>query len=112
MLASESLKPGKLKRHLQTEHDSYPNRLEEFFHRLLQTWEKQRQSYESEFIDEGKYTSASFEASLLIAKSKKPYNFRELILPAAIKIRAILFTAKKRQMKCEKLHCQTILCVA
>ena len=51
--ASESLKPGKLKRHLQTEHDSYRNRPVEFFHRLLQTWEKQRQSFESDFIDEG-----------------------------------------------------------
>ena len=89
VLASESLKPGKLKRHLQTERDSYRNRAVEFFHRLLLTWEKQRQSFESEFIDEGKYTRASFEATLLIAKSKKPYNIgEELILPAAIKMSA------------------------
>ena len=90
-----SLKPGKLKQHHQTKHDSYRNRPVEFFHRLLQTWEKQRQSFESEFIDEGKYTRALFEACLLIAKSKKPYNVREeLILPAAIKMSAIVHGKK------------------
>ena len=68
----------------------------EFFYRLLRTWEKQRQSFESEIIDEGKYTRASFEASLLIAKSKKPYKIgEELILPVAIKMSAILFTATR-----------------
>ena len=55
-----------------------------FFHRLLRTWEEQRQSFKSEFIDEGKYTRASFEASLT---SKKPYNIEEeLIFPPAIKM--------------------------
>ena len=47
VLASESVKLEKLKLHLQIEHDSYRNRLVEFFHRLLQTWERQRQSFES-----------------------------------------------------------------
>ena len=96
VLASESLKPGKLKRHLQTKHDSYRNRPVEFFHRLKWTWVKQRQSFESEFMDEGKYTRASFEASLLIAKSKKSYNIgEELILPAAIKMSAIVHGKKE-----------------
>ena len=85
-----------MQRHLQTERDSYRNRPLEFFHRLLRTWEKQRQSFESEFIDEGKYTRASFEASLLIAKSKKPYNIgEELILPAAIKMSVIVHGKKE-----------------
>ena len=90
-MASKSLKPGKLKRHLPTEHDSYRSRPVEFFHCLLRTWEKQRLSFQSEFIHEGKYTRASLEASLLIAKSKKPYYIgEELILPAAIKMSAIV----------------------
>ena len=96
MLASESLKTGKLKRHLQTEHDSHRNRRVEFFHNFLWTREGQRQSFESEFINEGKYTRASFEASLLIAKSKKPYNMgEELILPTAIKMSAIVHGKKE-----------------
>ena len=110
VLASESLKPAKLKRHLHTKHDSHRNRPVEFFNCLLPTSERERQPFESEFVNEGKYTQASFETSLLIAKSKKPYNIgEELILPAAIKISA-LFRTKKKPMKCEKFHCQTILC--
>ena len=90
MLVSESLKPAKLKQHLHTKHDSRRNRHVEFFHRLLRTSKRQR-SFESEFGNEGKYTRASFDASLLIAKSKKPYNIgEELILRAAIKMNAIV----------------------
>ena len=96
VLASESLKPAKLKRHLHTKHDSHRNKPVEFFHRLLRTSERQRQSFESEFVNEGKYIRASFEASLLIAKCKKPYNIgEELILPAAIKMSAIVYGKKE-----------------
>ena len=112
VLASESLKPGKLKRHLQTEHDSYRNRPVKFFHRLLRTWEKQRQSFESECIDEGKYTRASFEASLLIAKSKKPCNIgEELIRPAAIKMSAIVH-GKKEANETRKISLSNKYCVS
>ena len=68
----------------------------EFFHRLLRTWERQRQSFESEFVNEEKYIRASFEASLLIAKCKKPYNIgEELILPTAIKMTTIVYGKKE-----------------
>ena len=101
VLASESLKPAKLKRHLHTKHDSHRNKLVEFFHRLPQTSERQRQSFESEFVNE--YIRASFEASLLIAKCKKPYNIgKELILPAAIKMSAIV-DGKKEANEMQKI---------
>ena len=110
VFASESLKPAKLKRYLPTKHDSHRNRPVEFFNCLLRTSKRQRQSFESEFVNEGKYTQASFETSLLIAKNKKPHNIgEELILPAAIKISA-LFRAKQKPMECEKFYCQTTLC--
>ena len=96
MLASGSLIPGELKRHFQTEHDFHRNWPVEFFHRLLRTWERQRQLFKIEFINEGKYTRASFGASLLVAKSKKPYNIgEELILPAAVKMSAIVHAVKE-----------------
>ena len=102
MLVSESLKPAKLKRHLPTKHDSHRNMPVEFFNCLLRTSERQRQSFESEFVNEGKYTQASLEASLLIAKSKKLYNIGEEILPAAIKISAIVH-CKKEANKMRKI---------
>ena len=54
VLASESLKPPKLKRHLNTKHDSQCNKSVEFFHCLLRTSERQRQSLEREFVNERK----------------------------------------------------------
>ena len=52
VLASESLKPGKLKRHLQTEHVSHRNRSVEFFIAYCGHGKEQRQSFASEFIIE------------------------------------------------------------
>ena len=54
VFASESLKPAKLKRYLPTKHDSHRNRPVKFFNCLLRTSERQRQSLESEFVNEGK----------------------------------------------------------
>ena len=96
VLTGESLKPAKLKRHLLTKHNSLCNRPIEFFHRLLRTSEKQTQLFKSELVNEGRYTRASFEASLVIAKSKKPYNIgEEQILPAAIKMSEIVHGKKE-----------------
>ena len=44
VLANESLKPTKLKRHLDTKHDSYSNKPATFFQRILRTSEQQRRS--------------------------------------------------------------------
>ena len=74
-----------------------------YFRRLLRTSERQKQSFESEFVKEEKQTRASFEASLLIAKSKKNYNIGDqLILPAAIKMSAIA-NGKKEDNKIRKI---------
>ena len=54
------------------------NRPVEFFHRFLRKSKRQRQSFESKCVNEGKYTQASFEALLLIAKSRKLYNNGEI----------------------------------
>ena len=92
VLASESLKPAKLKRDLHTKHHNHRNKPVEFFHRFLRTSKRQGQSFESEFVNEGKYIKVSFAAFLLIAKCKKPYNIgEELILPATIRMSAIVY---------------------
>ena len=98
VLANESLKPTKLKRHLDTKHDSYSNKPVTFFQRILRTSEHQRRSFESEFLTQEKYTRASFEASWLIAKTKKPFNIGEdLVLPAAVKMTEIVCGKKEAE---------------
>ena len=98
VLANESLKPTKLKRHLDTKHDSYSNKPATFFQRILRTSEQQRRSFESEFLTQEKYTRASFEASWLIAKTKKPFNIGEdLLLPAAVKMTEIVRGKKEAE---------------
>uniref|UniRef100_H2YPP8 HAT C-terminal dimerisation domain-containing protein n=1 Tax=Ciona savignyi TaxID=51511 RepID=H2YPP8_CIOSA len=98
VLANESLKPTKLKRHLDTKHDSYSNKPATFFQRILRTSEQQRRSFESEFLTQEKYTRASFEASWLIAKTKKPFNIGEdLVLPAAVKMTEIVRGKKEAE---------------
>ena len=98
VLANESLKPTKLKRHLDTKHDSYSNKPVTFFQRILRTSEQKRRSFESEFLTQEKYTRASFEASWLIAKTKKPFNIGEdLVLPAAVKMTEIVRGKKEAE---------------
>ena len=98
VLANESLIPTKLKRHLDTKHDSYSNKPATFFQRILRTSEQQRRSFESEFLTQEKYTRASFEASWLIAKTKKPFNIGEdLVLPAAVKMTEIVRGKKEAE---------------
>ena len=54
--------------------------------------ELQRKSFESEFRIQDKYTKASFEASWLITKAKKPFNIgEELMLPTAIRMIEIVY---------------------
>ena len=63
--------------------------LRSFFIPYCEHRKEKRQSFESEFVNEGKYTRALFEASLVVAKSKNPYDIsEELILPAAMKMSA------------------------
>ena len=58
----------------------------------MRTSELQGKSFESEFRIQEKYTKASFEASWLIAKAKKPFNIgEELVLPTAIKMTEIVY---------------------
>ena len=67
----------------------------EFSEYLLGTSERQKQSIENEFLSKGKYTRASFEVLLMIAKSKKLYSIgKELLLAMAIKMSSIVYSRK------------------
>jgi len=87
ILASESMKPSKLKRHLETKHPQYSNKDEQFFKRHENALKVQKKVINKFSTVSQKALVASFEVSYLIAKTKKPHSIGEsLVLPAAIKI--------------------------
>ncbi|XP_023242879.1 SCAN domain-containing protein 3-like [Centruroides sculpturatus] len=95
LLATESMKPSKLKRHLESKHTSYANKPKEYFERLLKSLNKDIKSFEEFTTINEKYLLASYEVSYCIAKNKKPFTIGEdLVLPAAIKMVEILHGSK------------------
>ena len=85
VLASESMLPNKLKRHLGSSHPQFVNKPREFFARKLNDVKKQVSTI-SQFTQlPSKALLASYQVAHRIAKCKKPYTIaEELILPAAV----------------------------
>lgn len=91
VLAAESMKPSKLQRHLNTKHATLSKKPIEYFERLLQTSNKEKNTLEKYVTLNDKYLLASYEVSYLIAKTKKPFTIGEqLLLPAAIRMSEIV----------------------
>ena len=65
ILAAESMKPSKLKRHLSTKHATYCNKPKEYFERLLKSSNTEKQSFEKFVAVNEKYLLASYETSYL-----------------------------------------------
>ncbi len=85
VLAHESMKPGKMQRHLETKHPSLIEKPIDFFRRK----EKELQGQKHMIAQQAKITSnaleASYEVAYLIAQTKKPHIIGEtLIKPAAV----------------------------
>ncbi|KAF2361670.1 hypothetical protein FHG87_007580, partial [Trinorchestia longiramus] len=100
-LASESMKPAKLKRHLDTNHSSCASKPVEYFERLLQSTKKQQSNVEAHVVMKSKYLRASFEGSYQIAKAKKPFTIgEEFALPIAIRMTEVI----NRQKSTNKLR--------
>ena len=94
-LSAESLKPSKLKRHLNTKHAESSDKLIQYFERLSKFSKKQKQFTENFFTVNERYMRASYEASYLITKSTKPFLVGEnLVLPAAVKMPEIVHGKK------------------
>lgn len=84
-LAADSMKPNKLKRHLETTHPNDVKKPLDFFKRKLEEYRGQQ----SRFIKTASVTSnaqlASYKVAYRIGQSKKPHTIaEELILPCAI----------------------------
>ncbi|XP_026476390.1 zinc finger BED domain-containing protein 5-like [Ctenocephalides felis] len=91
-LASDSMKPSKLKRHLEKVHADHVGKTKEFFQRKLDNLNKQKESFSKALSVSQKALLASYKVSYRIAKCKKPHSIGEtLVLPAAIDIIATMF---------------------
>ncbi|KAK3922339.1 Zinc finger MYM-type protein 6 [Frankliniella fusca] len=102
LLAQESTKPAKLKRHQETKHQALVGKPINYFQRLLFQTNIQREGFQKRITVPMKALRASFEVSLLIAKQKKPHSFgKNLVLPAACKTVEVMFD----QSKAEVLQC-------
>lgn len=87
VLAAESMKPSKLQRHLNTKHATLSKKPIEYFERLLQTSNKEKNTLEKYVTLNDKNLLTSY----LIAKTKKPFTIGEqLLLPAAIRMSEIV----------------------
>lgn len=86
-LAAESMKPSKLLRHFNIKHAAYSTKPVEYFQNLLKVSNQSKCLLENYAFTQEKYLLASYQASYLIAKAKKPYTVgEELVLPTAVQI--------------------------
>lgn len=92
VLSAESMKPSKLKRHLETKHSNHISKDLEFFQRHEAGLKRQRLDFTGSFQQENAaLIQASYEVALEIAKQKKPHTIGEtLIKPCLLKTVKIL----------------------
>jgi hypothetical protein len=92
VLAADSLKPNKLKRHLETLHKEYISKPREFFEEKLRSFKKQKTNFQKTLAVNEKVLLASYKVAYKVAKCKKPHTIAEqLILPATKDIVETLF---------------------
>lgn len=85
VLANESMKPSKLKRHLETKHPASKDKPVEFFQRRLQELRASQKCLTASCSKQEQALRASYLVAHRIAKAKKPHTVaEELILPAAM----------------------------
>ena len=92
VLSPESMKPLKLKRHLETKHTDCKDKDVSFFERKANCVKRSRMDSIGVFQQQNRAAvEATFVVSLRIAKTKKPHTIAEqLILPCAKDINRIL----------------------
>ncbi|GFV86953.1 protein FAM200B [Trichonephila clavipes] len=92
ILAADSMKPNKLKRHFETLHGEYINKPREFLNQKLKSYGKQKHFLKKTLSVNEKALLTSYKVSYKIARCKKPHTIaEELILPAAIEIVETMF---------------------
>ena len=78
------MRPCKLRRHIETKHQSLTTKPREFFDRKLNELRSQKKVIEAFGTVNTRATEASYRVALRSAKAGKPHNIAEsLLLPAA-----------------------------
>uniref|UniRef100_UPI00358F1C07 zinc finger BED domain-containing protein 5-like n=1 Tax=Myxine glutinosa TaxID=7769 RepID=UPI00358F1C07 len=92
VLGNQSLRPSKLKLHLEKIHPHHQHKDVDFFKRMEENVKRQRLDQSGTLFQQNKrLTEASYAVSLLIAQQKKPHTVGEtLIKPCALKMARIL----------------------
>ena len=81
VLSAESMKPSKLKRHLETKHPEHENKDLDFFKRHERCLKNQRFDASGSFQQQSAaIMEASYEIAFEIAKQKKPHTIGETLL--------------------------------
>ncbi|KAF2355923.1 hypothetical protein FHG87_013330 [Trinorchestia longiramus] len=84
ILSNDALRPGRLERHLSTNHKALKEKPKEFFTAKLHELNRMKLDSSSVFHQETwKLVEASYELSLLIAKVKKPHSLGETLVNPA-----------------------------
>ncbi|XP_060782720.1 zinc finger BED domain-containing protein 5-like [Neoarius graeffei] len=110
VLATESLKPNKLKRHLDTAHPEHKDKPVEFFRRKILNFQAQRVNFTKVASVNVNAQLASYKVAYLLAQSKKPHTeAEEVILPCAIEmVRTMVDEATANKLRAIPLSNNTI----
>ncbi|XP_078504130.1 zinc finger BED domain-containing protein 5-like [Lissotriton helveticus] len=87
ILANESLKPTKLRRHFETKHGSLAEKSRDFFARKLQDITQQKEVVKQVANTPANALKASYQVAYHIAKNKRPFvDGEKVILPALLDV--------------------------
>ena len=105
-LANESMKPAKLRRHLDTKHKDCNGKPIEFFKRKRDELQTHTTKAPLQFFlpgENAKATEASYKVSLMIAKTGKAHSIGEALVKPAAKIMADTMLGKKARDELNKV---------
>ncbi|XP_049322931.1 zinc finger BED domain-containing protein 5-like [Astyanax mexicanus] len=90
-LAADSMRPNKLRRHLETSHPAHADKPINFFQRKLAEYRQQEKRMVKAASVNSKAQMASYRVAYRVAQCKKPHTIAEqLILPAAVDMVSVM----------------------
>ncbi|KAF2358342.1 protein of unknown function DUF4371 [Trinorchestia longiramus] len=104
VLSNDALRPGRLERHLSTNHKALKEKPKELFTSKLYELNRMKLNSSSVFHQETwKLVQASYELSLLIAKAKKPHSVGETLVKPCLLSAANTVLGEESQGKLMKI---------